>query len=184
MKPDPRDTYGLLAEFTDTDTLIKAAEALTAKGYTKVEAYSPFPVEGLSDALNFKRTRLPYLVVLGGIIGLVGGYGMQYWISAIAYPLNIGGRPYNSWPAFIPVTFECMILVASLTAVFGMLALNGLPRPYHPLFDVPQFDRASTDGYFIGVQVIDPLFDLEETAKLLQELNAKEVIQVPASKEH
>lgn len=184
MRPDPRETYGLLAQFDDTDTLIKAAETLTAKGYTKVEAYSPFPVEGLAEALNFKRTRLAYLVLMGGIIGCAVGYGMQYWISAIAYPVNIGGRPYNSWPAFIPVTFECMILFASLTTVFGMLALNGLPRPYHPLFEVPQFDHASTDGYFIGVQVIDPLFDLDETAKLLHELKAREVIQVPASKEH
>jgi len=181
MKVDPRETYGLLAEFTDTDTLIEAARLLTEKGYTKVEAYSPFPIEGLADALNFKKTRLPILVLAGGIIGCIGGYAMQYFIAAVAYPINIGGRPYNSWPLFIPVTFECMILLASLTAVFGMLALNGLPRPYHPLFAIPQFDRASTDAYFIGVQSIDPLFDLEETAKLLRELRAKEVIHVPAA---
>jgi len=181
MKVDPRETYGLLAEFADTDALIAAARVLTERGYRKVEAYSPFPVEGLSDALNFKRSGLPPLVLLGGILGCVGGYAMQYWIAAVAYPINIGGRPYNSWPAFIPVTFECTILIASLTAVFGMLALNGLPRPHHPLFAIPQFERASTDGYFIGIQSIDPQFDLEETTRLLQELHARAVIQVPAS---
>ncbi|WP_437224133.1 DUF3341 domain-containing protein [Planctomicrobium sp. SH661] len=181
MKVDPREVHGLLAEFADTDSLIEAARVLTQKGYRRVEAYSAFPVEGVSEALNYQHTRLPYLVLCGGILGCIGGYAMQYWIAAIAYPLNIGGRPYNSWPAFIPVTFECTILLASLTAVFGMLALNGLPRPHHPLFAVPQFARASTDGYFIGVQSNDPLFDLEETAKLLHELHAKEVIEVPAS---
>jgi len=181
MKVDPRKTYGVVAEFADTDALIAAARTLTERGYRKVEAYSGFPVAGLSEALNFHRSGLPALVFLGGLLGGVGGYAMQYWIAAIAYPVNIGGRPYNSWPAFIPVTFECMILIASLTAVFGMLALNGLPRPHHPLFAIPQFARASTDGYFIGIQSIDPLFDLEATTLLLQELHAKEVIPVPAS---
>lgn len=181
MKVDPRETYGLLAEFADTDALIAAARVLTERGYRKVEAYSPFPVEGLSDALGFPRSGLSKLVLAGGILGCIGGYAMQYWISAVAYPVNIGGRPYNSWPAFIPVTFECTILIASLTAVFGMLALNGLPRPHHPLFAIPAFERASTDGYFIGIQAIDPQFDLEETTRLLQELHAKTVIQVPAS---
>lgn len=181
MKVDPRETYGLLAEFADTDALIAAAQTLTDRGYRKVEAYSPFPIAGLSEALNYSRTRLPLLVLMGGILGCIGGYGMQYWVAAIAYPVNIGGRPYNSWPAFIPVTFECTILLASLTAVFGMLALNGLPRPHHPLFAIPQFERASTDGYFIGIQSIDPMFDLEETAGLLRELHAREVIHVPAS---
>jgi len=181
MKADPRETYGLLAEFSDTDALIAAARILTERGYRKVEAYSPFPVAELSEALNFRRSGLSLLVFIGGILGCLGGYGMQYWIAAVSYPVNIGGRPYNSWPAFIPVTFECTILIASLTAVFGMLALNGLPRPHHPLFAIPQFERASTDGYFIGIQAIDPKFDLEETTRLLQELHAKEVIQVPAS---
>jgi len=181
MKIDPPKTYGVVAEFADTDALIAAARTLTERGYRKVEAYSGFPIAGLSEALNFHRSGLPALVFLGGLLGAVGGYGMQYWIAAVAYPVNIGGRPYNSWPAFIPVTFECMILIASLTAVFGMLALNGLPRPHHPLFAVPQFARASTDGYFIGIQSIDPLFDLETTTLLLQELHAKEVIPVSAS---
>lgn len=181
MKADPRTTYGLLAEFADSDALIHAARALTDRGYRKVEAYTAFPVEGLSEALNFRKTWLPVLVLIGGVIGCAGGFYLQYWVSVEAYPLNIGGRPLNSWPAFIPVTFECTILVAALTAVLGMLALNGLPRPHHPLFALPQFARASTDGYFIGIQAIDPLFDLEATTRLLHELHATEVTHVPSS---
>jgi hypothetical protein len=181
MKADPRETYGLLAEFADSESLIHAARILTERGYRKVEAYTAFPVEGLAEALNFRRSWLSLVVLIGGILGCTGGFGLQYWVSVVAYPVNIGGRPYNSWPAFIPVTFECTILVASLAAVLGMLALNGLPRPHHPLFAMPQFARASTDGYFIGIQSIDPLFDLEATALLLHELHAKEVLHVPSS---
>ena len=173
--------YGLLAEFPDTDTLIHAAEVLTEKGYRKVEAYTPFPVEGLAEALNFRKTRLPLVVLIGGLIGCASGYGLQYWVSVIAYPLNIGGRPLHSWPAFIPVTFELTILCAALFAVLGMLALNGLPRPHHPLFAIPQFSRASVDGYFLGIQAIDPMFHEITTAELLRELKAKEVIDVPSA---
>lgn len=171
--------YGLLAEFRDTETLIYAARALTERGYRRVEAYSPFPVEGLAEALNFRRTGIPLLVLIGGLIGGAAGYYLQYWVSVIAYPINIGGRGLHSWPAFIPVTFECTILVAALTAVLGMLALNGLPRPHHPLFAVPAFAHASTDGYFIGIQAIDPLFDETQTRRLLEALQAKEVTLVP-----
>ncbi|WP_437185003.1 DUF3341 domain-containing protein [Planctomicrobium sp. SH668] len=181
MKADPSQTYGYLAEFNDTDALVHAAQALTDKGYRKVEAYSSIPIEGLSAALGFPRTKLAWLVAMGGATGLTVGFSMQYWISVIAYPINIGGRPFNSWPAFIPVTFECMILFSVLTTVFGMLLLNGLPRLHHPIFAVPEFARASTDGLFIEIQSTDPLFDLDETKKLLEELHAKEVIHVPSA---
>ncbi|SFI58831.1 DUF3341 domain-containing protein [Planctomicrobium piriforme] len=180
MNTVPPDTYGLLAEFPDSDSLIEAAQALTDRGYRKVEAYSSFPIEGLAEALNFHRSWIPLVVFIGGVAGCIIGFSMQYWISVYAYPLNIGGRPTNSWPLFIPVTFELTILLAASSAVFGMLALNGLPRPYHPLFAVPQFSKASLDGYFIGIQAIDPLFDMEATTKLLHELHAKEVLHVPS----
>ncbi|WP_437201416.1 DUF3341 domain-containing protein [Planctomicrobium sp. SH664] len=179
-KESPK-TYGLLAEFNDSESLIHAARTVTEKGYVKVEAYTSFPIEELSNALNFRRSGLPLVVLIGGILGCAGGYFMQYWLSVHEYPLNIGGRPNHSWPAFIPVTFELTILVAALSAVLGMLALNGLPRPHHPLFAIPQFERASTDGYFLGIQAIDPLYDEEATAALLRDLQAKEVIHVPMS---
>ena len=129
-----------------------------------------------------KLAGLTFLIFLiGGLIGCASGYGLQYWVSVIAYPLNIGGRPLHSWPAFIPVTFELTILCAALFAVLGMLALNGLPRPHHPLFAIPQFSRASVDGYFLGIQAIDPMFHEITTAELLRELKAKEVIDVPSA---
>lgn len=177
----PQGTHGLLAEFVDSDALLRAAQALTDKGYRKVEAYSSIPVEGLADALNYRWSWVPPVVFVGGVTGATLGFLMQYVISVILYPLNIGGRPLNSWPLFIPVTFECTILFAAFSGVLGMLAMNGLPRLHHPLFGVPQFAKASTDGYFIEVEAIDPLFDLEATRKLLEELHAKEVVHVPAS---
>ncbi len=174
-------THGLLAEFIDSDALVRAAQALTDKGYRKVEAYSSVPIEGLADALNYRWSWVPPVVFCGGITGATLGFAMQYIISVVLYPLNIGGRPTNSWPMFIPVTFECTILFAAFSGVLGMLAMNGLPRFHHPLFGVPQFARASTDGYFIEVEAVDPLFDLDATRRLLEELHAKEVLNVPAS---
>src|SRR5690606_34329660 len=147
--------YGLLAEFSEPEDLIAAAQAVHQQGYQCVEAYSPYPVEGLSESLGFTRSRMPLLVLIGGILGAIGGYYLQYWVSAVEYPLNIGGRPLNSWPAFIPVTFECTILVAALFAVLGMFALNGLPQPHHPLFNVPEFEHASTDRFFLVIQTVD-----------------------------
>ena len=187
----PQKSYGLLAEFQDSDALIHAAQVVTEKGYRKVEAYSSIPVEGLADALNYRWSWVPYVVFCGGLTGATLGFLMQFFISTgfsiefptsiFSVPVNIGGRPTNSWPLFIPVTFECTILFAAFSGVIGMLAMNGLPRLHHPLFAVPQFARASTDGYFLGIESIDPLFDTDATRKLLQELHAKEVLDVPAA---
>jgi len=170
--------YGLLAEFVTPEELIDAVRRARVGGYRKMDAYTPFPVEHLSEELGFHSTALPLIVLIGGIIGCAGGYLLQYWISAIDYPLNIGGRPLNSWPAFIPVTFELTILVAALAAVLGMLGLNGLPMPYHPLFNSPRFALASRNRFFLCIESSDPRFDREVTAKFLSELNAKGVSEV------
>lgn len=171
--------FGILAEFSDADGLVAAAKRVHEAGYRKIEAYSPMPVEGLADAIGFHRTRMPLVVLIGGIIGAIGGYAFQYYVSVIAYPLNIGGRPLHSWPAFIPVTFEMTILAAALSAVLGMLAMNGLPRPHHPLFAVPQFDRATRDRFFLCILRTDPLYHERTTRQLLETLGAVEVIDVP-----
>ena len=135
--------YGLMAEFDDANSLVAATEQAHHEGYRCMDAYSPFPIEELHEALGSRPTRLPLIVLIGGLCGCIGGYALQYWTSVIAYPLNIGGKPLHSWPAFIPVTFECTILGASLFAVLGMLALNGLPMPYHPVFNVARFALAT-----------------------------------------
>ena len=171
--------FGILAEFSDADELVAATTRVHEAGYRRIEAYSPMPVEGLAGAIGFHRTRMPLVVLLGGIFGAVGGYAFQYWVSVIAYPVNIGGRPLYSWPAFIPVTFEMTILAAALSAVLGMLAMNGLPRPHHPLFAVPQFDRATRDRFFLCILRTDPLFHERTTRELLETLGAVEVIDVP-----
>ena len=170
--------YGLLAEFESPDELLQAVRRARMAGYRKMDAYTPFPVEHLADELGFRRSALPLIVLIGGLVGCAGGFLLQYWISAIDYPLNIGGRPLNSWPAFIPVTFELTILVAALAAVLGMLALNGLPMPYHPLFNSPRFALASRNRFFLCIESSDPRFDREVTARFLSELNAKGVTEV------
>lgn len=170
--------YGLMAEFDSPADLLEAAGRAYEEGYRRMDAYTPFPVHGLAEALGFRRTRLPLLVFFGGIAGCVGGYGLQYWISAIDYPLNIGGRPLNSWPAFIPVTFELTILVAALAAVLGMLALNGLPMPYHPVFNVPEFELASRNRFFLCIESTDPKFDRGETKHFLEGLKPHAVFEV------
>ena len=170
--------YGLMAEFEDPTQAVKAARAAYEEGYRVMDAYSPYPVEELSEAIGFHRNRLPLLVLIGGIIGCVGGFALCYWASAIAYPLNVGGRPYNSWPAFIPVTFECTILVAAFAAVFGMLALNGLPQPYHPVFNVERFELASRNHFFLCIEAKDPKFDAEATRAFLESLGPSEVSDV------
>ena len=171
--------YGLLAEFDDAQALVSATRAAFAKGYRRMDAYSPFPIEELSDALGFRKTRLPLLVLLGGILGCATGFGMQYYSAVISYPLNVGGRPFNSWPSFIPVTFELTVLGAALFAVLGMLALNGLPMPYHPVFNVPRFALATRDQFFLCIEATDPGFDQVETANFLRGLPAREVTEVP-----
>jgi hypothetical protein len=170
--------YGLLAEFESPDELVGAVRRARAAGYRKMDAYTPFPVEHLAEELGFHRSALPLVVLIGGLVGCAGGFLLQYWISAVDYPLNIGGRPLNSWPSFIPVTFELTILVAALSAVLGMLALNGLPMPYHPLFNSPRFALASRNRFFLCIESTDRRFDREATAKFLSELSPKGVSQV------
>jgi hypothetical protein len=175
----PKPIYGLMAEFNDVTTLVTAAERTTAAGYKKVDAFTPFPVHELFHALDAEDKRLPLVVLLGGIFGAFAGFGLCYWVSVIAYPLNIGGRPFNSWPAFIPVTFEVTILVAAFTCVIAMLAMNGLPMPYHPVFNVARFAaRASQDGFFLAVEADDPKFDRVKTRALLQDLGAREINEI------
>ncbi len=171
--------YGLLAEFENPTDLVVAVEKAHHAGYRKMDAYTPFPVEGLSEALGFRKTRLPLIIFFGGLLGGLGGFWMQYWCMAIDYPLNIGGRPLNSWPMFIPVTFEMTILIAAFSAVVGMLGLNGLPTPYHSLFNVPRFEAASRDGFFFCIEARDPAFDMAATRQFLIELKAREVFEVP-----
>jgi len=170
--------YGVMAEFESPGDLLDAAGRAYEVGYRQMDAYTPFPVHGLAEALGFHRTRLPVLVLVGGITGCVGGYFLQYWIAAIDYPLNIGGRPLNSWPAFIPVTFELTILLAALAAVLGMLALNGLPMPYHPVFNVPAFELASRNRFFLCIESNDPKFDRGETWQFMESLKPQAVFEV------
>jgi hypothetical protein len=171
--------YGLLAGFQTSAELTHAIHQIRAKGYVSIEAYTPFPDEEVTEALGKHGSLLPLLVLLGGITGGVGGFFMQYWMAAVSYPVVVGGKPLNSWPMFIPVTFELTILCAALAAVLGMLALNGLPRPHHPLFNVPAFDRASRDRFFLSVQSIDPRFDLAATRDFLAALNPETLEEVP-----
>lgn len=171
--------YGLLAEFDNADNLVAATQRAHDAGYRKMDAYTPYPVEGLAEALDFHRTWVPPLVLVGGIIGAVSGFALQYYVAVIAYPINVGGRPLNSLPMFIPVIFELTILIAALFAVFSMLALNGLPMPYHPLFNVPRFDLATRDRFFLVIHSSDAKFDLDATRRFLSELGAQQVFDVP-----
>ena len=177
MRPQP-PIYGLLAEFSDPTELVAAARRAYEEGYRQMDAYSPFPVEELAEALGFRRTRVPLIVLIGGLVGCVGGYFLQYYVAAVHYPINIGGRPLNSWPAFIPITFELTVLIAALSAVLGLLALNGLPMPYHPVFNVPRFALATRDRFFLCIEATDPLFDREGTRRFMERLVPREVSEV------
>ncbi|MEW6733376.1 MAG: DUF3341 domain-containing protein [Acidobacteriota bacterium] len=170
--------YGLMAEFNQLQELVNATRRAYAEGYRKMDAYTPFPVEELSEALGFHHNRLPIIVLIGGILGGIGGYLLQYYVSVIDYPIIIGGRPMHSWPSFIPITFETTVLLAALFAVLGMLALNGLPMPYHPVFNVDRFVLATRDRFFLCIEATDPKFDRTATAEFLNSLQPREVSEV------
>ncbi|HTL47718.1 MAG TPA: DUF3341 domain-containing protein [Verrucomicrobiae bacterium] len=172
------DLWGILAEFETPEALVEAARKVTKAGYKRFDAYSPFPIEGLHEAMNFHRNRLPLLVLIGGILGGLAGFGMQYYANVFSFPLNIGGKPHNSWPAFIPITFELTILGAAFAAVFGMLALNGLPMPYHPLFNVERFALATRDRFYLCIESRDKLFDPDTTKSFLESLKPHGIYDV------
>jgi hypothetical protein len=170
--------YGLMVMFDNPGDLLAAARKTYETGYRKIDAYSPFPIHGLAEAVGYRHRILPWIVLGGGIFGCVAGFGLQYWISVVAMPLNIGGKPLNSWPAFLPVTFECTVLAAALSAVLGMLALNGLPRPHHPVFNAPRFAMATRNRFFLCIEAVDPLFERHGTEKYLEELSPYGVMEV------
>jgi hypothetical protein len=174
------ECFGVLAEFADTAALLRAIEAARAAGYTRMEAYTPLPVHEVWQALGHK-SRLPQIVLAGGLLGACVGFGMQYFSSVVHYPMNVGGRPYNSWPSFVVITFEMTILFAALSAVLGMLALNGLPRPHHPVFSVPEFAGASRDRFFLLILHYDPLFERVAARELLAGLEPLSLSEVPSS---
>src|SRR5258708_31842279 len=168
--------YGVMAEFDNPTHLVSAARRTYEAGYRRINGYSPFPIEELSEAIGFRRTILPVIVLLGGILGGLGGFLMQYWMEVIDYPLNVGGKPYNSWPAFIPITFESTVLLAAFSAVFGMLALNKLPQPYHPVFNAPDFALATRDSFFLVIEASDRKFDHDQVMSFMRDLNPKDVV--------
>jgi Alternative complex III, ActD subunit len=170
--------HGLMAEYDNPEALLAAARRAFAEGFRKMDAYSPFPVEGLAEAIGFHRTRVPLIVLIGGILGCLGGFFLQYWVSVLDYPINVGGRPLNSWPSFIPVTFELTILLAALSAFLGVLALNRLPMPYHPVFNVERFELASRNRFFLCIEAIDSKFDSETTRSFLEATGSQGVYEV------
>jgi len=170
--------YGMLAEFDSAQALLEAANQVRVAGYTRADAFSPFPIHGLAEALGFRERWVSKIVLGAGITGLLAGWGLEYWTQVIDFPLNIGGRPYNAWVSFIPPAFETTILFASLSAVIGMIALNGLPQPYHPVFNVPSFVRASQDKFFLAIEAADPKFDTHATRQFLSGLKAREVMDI------
>lgn len=172
-------THGLLAELTTPQALIHAIEQVQAAGYQKLDAFTPYPIEEVNELIaHHKKSKVPLLVLIGGITGGLSGFLLQVWTAGVDYPLNVGGRPLFSWPAFIPVTFETTVLLAAFSACFGMFILNGLPQPYHPVFNVESFERASVDRYFLLVEAADPRFDPTQTRSLLEGLGASEVHDV------
>jgi hypothetical protein len=178
MKRTP--IYGMMAEFDSATYLVEAAHRTHEAGYRRIDAYSPFPVEGLAEAIGFHKNNVPLVVLIGGLFGGLSGYALQYWISVVSYPVNIGGKPYHSWPAFIVVTFEMTILFGGIFAVFGMLALNGLPMPYHPVFNVPRFALATKDRFFLIVFSTDPKYSPSDTRRFLESLEPRSISEVPS----
>lgn len=173
-----RRYHGVTAEFEQAEQLLIAAKKAREAGYTKIEAYSPFPVHGLSDNIGFRDERVPVFMFIGGAIGAITGMGLQIFTNAIDYPINVGGKPLISYAAFIPVTFECTILFASLTGAIGMFAMNGLPKPYDPMFNAPNFERASQDRFFLTIEATDPNFDMDKATEFLNTLEPVNVAAV------
>ncbi|MBO0719296.1 MAG: DUF3341 domain-containing protein [Blastocatellia bacterium] len=178
VKQGKPEMYGVIAEFDDPNAVVAAARRTFDAGYRRINAYSPYPIEELSEAIGYHRSYVPLVVLIGGILGGLGGFSLQAWVSAIAYPLNVGGRPLISTPAFIPITFECTVLVAALSAFVSMIIMNRLPQPYHPVFNVPAFDRASQDRFFLCIKADDPRFSATETRAFLEGLGARSVSEV------
>lgn len=176
--------YGMVAEFETPEQLLHAANSAREAGYKEMDAYSPHPVHGLADALGFVDNRIPWIVFFGGIAGAVAGMGLQVFVHVVDYPMNVGGRPLFSWPNFIPITFELTILLASFGAFFGMLALNGFPRPYHPIFNARRFERASQDRFFLCIEAADARFDPVETREFLAGLGADAVSPVRSDRQY
>jgi hypothetical protein len=174
----PTKLYGLMAEFDEPEPLLEAARRAREDGYCHMDAYSPMPVEGLAEAIGFRTSVVQRLVFAAGILGAAGGFMLCWWMTVIAYPHNVAGRPLNSWPAYIPITFEAMVLISCLTAMIGMLALNGLPQPYHPVFNVARFEHASRDKFFLCIEASDPKFDPDRTRAFLEQLTSQEVMEV------
>lgn len=172
--------YGYIAEFEEAEELLAATQKTTAAGYRKFDAYSPFPIHGLAEAMEFKDNRLPWMIFVAGIIGAGIGYGLQYYVTVIDYVLNVGGRPNHTWVQYIPITFECTVFCAALTAVIGMFALNGLPLPYHPVMEAKNFERATQDRFFLCIEATDPEFDEDQTRRFLEGMRPLEVNRVEA----
>lgn len=171
--------YGLMAEFRTGDALLEATRCARDDGYRELEAYAPYPIEGIAEAVGFKRNRVPLMTLLGGFAGGIGGYLLQWYSAVVDYPINVGGRPLHSWPSFIVPTFELTILGAALAAVFGMLAANGLPRLYHPVFNAPDFEQVTRNRFFLCLPARDPHFDAKRSKAFLQGLQPLSVAEVP-----
>lgn len=178
--PDDQPTYGLMAEFDSHTELLRAAEAVRDRGYRRFDTFTPYPIEGMMEAMGKSDHRLSYIVLFGGIVGALSGFFMEWFASVRSYPLNVGGRPWNSWPSFIPITFEMGVLFASFAALFGFMALSHLPKPYHPVFNVPRFSQATRDRFFLCIEAVDPRFDEPATRRLLEDLHPLGVYDVAA----
>lgn len=178
MHAQKQKMFGLMAEFTDPDKLLEATREAHEAGYSKIDAYSPFPIEGLAEAMGSHKTLVPIFTLMGGLFGCAGGFFLQYWPNVIGYPLDIGGKPFDSWPSFIPITFEMTILFAALSCAIGMLAMNGFPHPYHPVFNASGFERATRDRFFLCIMAEDPKFEPETARAFLEKLDPQGVSEV------
>jgi hypothetical protein len=171
--------YGLLAEFETSDQMVDATKKASAAGYTRMDCFSPYPIGEAADALGFRKSEMGATMFIGGLMGATAGFFMQYLLGAYEYPINVGGRPFLSWPSFVPITFEMLVLTAALSGLFGLIAVCGLPQPYHPLFNVPAFDRASSDRFFLCIEAVDPRYDAVATRDFLASLQPLSLAEVP-----